>query len=198
LSAGAFSDPAVMEASKKLMCVFVDCDWGKKNNDLSDKFNVRGYPTVVFCDPEGKQVASLGSREPSAVASQIAEVAKKYGGKGGFESFEKAVAVAKEEKKPVLYVITKPGVASSLAAAVADPSLKELTDRFVIAQSEVGKDNADAKALSVTESTLLVLDPGADLKAKPLLKITGKKDLKEIRKQLEATLKKFEEGPGDK
>jgi len=95
LSAGAFSDPAVMEASKKLMCVFVDCDWGKKNNDLSDKFNVRGYPTVVFCDPEGKQVASLSSREPSAVASQIAEVAKKYGGKSGFESFEKAVVVAK-------------------------------------------------------------------------------------------------------
>lgn len=187
-----------MEASKKLVCVFVDCDWGKKNNDLSDKFSVQGYPTVVFCDPEGKQVASLESRAPSAVAAQIAEIAKKYGGKGGFESFEKAVPVAKEEKKPLLYLFTKPGVASSLAAAVADPSMKELVERFVVAQSEIGKENADAKALSVTDSTLLVLDPGADLKAKPLLKLTGKKDLKEVRKQLEATLKKLDEGAAEK
>jgi len=40
-----------MEASKKILCVFVDCDWGRKNNDLSTKFNVRGFPTVVFLDP---------------------------------------------------------------------------------------------------------------------------------------------------
>jgi len=193
LSAGAFSDSAVMEASKKLVCVFVDCDWGKKNNDLSDKFNVQGYPTVVFCDPEGKQVASLNSRDPSGVAAQITDIAKKYG-KAGFESFEKAAPVAKDEKKPILYVITKPGVASSLATAVADPSMKELVEKFVVAQSEIGKENTEAKALSVTESTLLVLDPGAELKAKPLLKLTGKKDVKEVRKQLEATLKKFEEG----
>lgn len=186
-----------MEASRKLVCVFVDCDWGKKNNDLSDKFSVRGYPTVVFCDPEGKQVAALRSREPSAVAAQIADIAKQYG-KGGFESFDKAVEVAKEEKKPVLYVFTKPGFASSLAAAVADPSMKDLVEKFVVAQGEITKDNADAKALSITESALLVLDAGADLKAKPLLKLTGKKDLKEVRKQLEATLKKIEEGGSGK
>lgn len=196
MSAGAFSDPAVMEASKKIVCVFVDCDWGKKNNDLSDKFSVRGYPTVVFCDPEGNKVGALGSREPSAVAAQIADIVKQFG-KGGFESFAKAAEAAKEEKKPVLYVFTKPGVASSLAAAVADPSMKDLVEKFVVAQAEISKDNADAKALSVTESSLLVLDAGGDLKAKPILKLTGKKDLKEVRKQLEATLKKIEEGSGE-
>jgi len=186
-----------MEASKKIVCVFVDCDWGKKNNDLSDKFKVEGYPTVVFCDPEGKQVAELNAREPARVAAQISEVAKKYG-KAGFESFEKAAGVAKEEKKPILYVLVKPNVPSSLAAAVADESLKALIEKFIVAQAEITKDNADAKALSVTDSTLLVLDPNAELKAKPLLKLTGKRELKEVRKQLEATLKKFEEGGGDK
>src|ERR1041385_5174616 len=105
-----------MEASKKLVCVFVDCDWGKKNNDLSDKFKVEGYPTVVFCDPDGKQVAELNSRDPKGVASQISDVAKKYG-KPGFESFDKAVEAAKEEKKPILYVLGNPTVPSSLAAA---------------------------------------------------------------------------------
>ena len=186
-----------MEASKKIVCVFVDCDWGKKNNDLSDKFKVQGYPTVAFCDPEGNQVAMLGSRDPSGVASQISEIAKKYS-KAGFESYAKAAETAKEEKKHVLYVFTKPGVASSLAAAVADASFKELVEKFVVAQGEITRDNADAKALGVTESSLLVLDAGGDLKAKPLLKLTGKKDLKEVRKQLEAVLKKIEEGGGDK
>jgi hypothetical protein len=197
LSAGAFSDPAVIEASKKLVCVFVDCDWGKKNNDLSDKFKVRGYPTVAFCDPEGSQVGSLGSREPSAVAGQINDVVAKYG-KASFESFEKGAEKAKEEKKPVLYVFSKPGFTSPLAAAVGDDSMKDLVAKFVLVQSDIGKDNADAKAFSITEGTLLVLDPAADAKQKPLLKLTGKKDLKEVRKQIEATLKKFEEGGNNK
>ena len=43
-----------------------------------------------------------------------------------------------------------------------------------------------------------MLDPAADAKQKPLLKLTGKKDLKEVRKQIEATLKKFEEGGNNK
>jgi hypothetical protein len=197
LSAGAFSDPAVIDASKKIMCVFVDCDWGKKNNDLSDKFKVEGYPTVVFCDPEGKEVAQLERRDPAGVAGQITEISKKYG-RAGFASFEKAAPVAKDEKKPVLYLFLKPGVASSIGAALADASMKELVEKFVQAQSEITKENADAKALSITDTTLLVLDPGAELKAKPLLKLTGKRDAKEVRKQLEAALKKFEEGGTEK
>ena len=198
MSAGAFSDKAVIEASAKILCVFVDCDWGKKNNDLSEKFQVRGYPTVAFCDPDGNVVAKLQSRDPAAVAAQIADVVKQYG-KAAFENFEKASVYAKESKKPVLYLFTKPGINSSLAAAVADPSLKELLELFVVAQSELIKGNADAKALSITDSALLVLDPAAELaKAKPLLKLTGKKDLKEVKKQLEAVLLKFTDGGGDK
>jgi len=77
LSAGAFSDDKVVEASKKLMCIFVDCDWGKKNNDISTKYAVRGYPTVIFTDPDGKETGKLGARDPAAVLSQIEEAAKK-------------------------------------------------------------------------------------------------------------------------
>lgn len=186
-----------MEASKKIVCVFVDCDWGNKNNDLSTKFGVRGYPTVVFLDPEGAEVAKLGSRAPAAVAAQIEDIAKKHG-KAMFDTVEKAAGFAKENKKPILCLFTKPGFNSSVAAAVADPSMKELVELFVLCQSDIGKDNADAKAAGVTESALLVLNPEAvDLK-KPLLKLTGKKDLKEVRKQLEAALKKFQEGPAEK
>src|SRR5438105_4981778 len=151
------------------MCVFVDCDWGKKNNDLSDKFKVEGYPTVAFCDPDGKEVAQLERRDPAGVAAQIGEIAKKYG-RVGFASFEKAATAAKDEKKPVLYLFLKPNVASSMGTALADASMKDLVEKFVLAQSEITKENADAKALSITDTTLLVLDSGAELKSKPILK----------------------------
>jgi hypothetical protein len=185
-----------MEASKKIMPVFVDCDWGKKNEDISTKFNVGGYPTVIFLDPEGTEVARLASRTPGAVASQIEEIAKKHG-KSRFETFEKAAEFAKENKKPVLYLFTKPGVNSSIAAAVEDASMKELVEKFVLCQSELVKGNADAKTAGVSDSTMLILAPDGDLK-KPLLKLTGRKELKEVRKQVEATLKKYEEGGAEK
>lgn len=59
------------------MCIFVDCDWGKKNNDISSKYGVRGYPTVIFTDPDGKETAKLGQRDPASVLAQIEEAAKK-------------------------------------------------------------------------------------------------------------------------
>ena len=192
MSAGAFSDPAVMEVSKQIVCVFVDCDWGNKNNDLATKFGVRGYPTVVFLNPEGAEVARLASRTPAAVAAQIEDVAKKHG-KARPESFEKAAEMAKEQKKPVLYLFLKPGFNSTLATAVNDPSMKELAEKFVICQSDLVKGNADAKTAGVTDSALLVVAPDGELKS-PLLKLTGRKEIKEVRKQLEETLKKYEEG----
>jgi thiol-disulfide isomerase/thioredoxin len=183
-----------MEASKQLVCVFVDCDWGKKNTDLSDKFGIQGYPTVLFLDPEGKQVASLESRAPGAVAEQISQVAKKYG-KARFETFAAAADVAKEDKKPILYLFAKPDQPNSLTVAVADPSLKDLVEQFVMVRSDLGKGNADAKTLGITDPALFVLDPKGEFgKDKALLKLTGRKDVKEVRKQLETVLKKFTEG----
>jgi thioredoxin-related protein len=59
----------------------VDCDWGKKNNDLSTKYGVRGYPTVIFTDPEGKEIAKLGKRDPASVLAMIEDAAAKHPGK---------------------------------------------------------------------------------------------------------------------
>jgi thioredoxin-related protein len=63
------------------MPIFVDCDWGKKNRDISSKYKVRGYPTVVFTDPDGNEVERLGRRDAESVAAQIEDVAKQHGGK---------------------------------------------------------------------------------------------------------------------
>ncbi len=57
----------------------MDCNWGKKNNDVSGKYGVRGYPTVIFTDPDGKEVDRLKARDAASVTSQIEDAAKKYG-----------------------------------------------------------------------------------------------------------------------
>ena len=71
----------MIAASGKLIPIFVDCDWGKKNKDLSTKYKVRGYPTVVFADPDGNEIERLGKRDPESVAAQIESVAAKHPGK---------------------------------------------------------------------------------------------------------------------
>jgi hypothetical protein len=63
------------------MPIFVDCDWGKKNKDLSTKYKIRGYPTVIFTDPDGNEIERLGKRDAGSVASQIEGVASKHPGK---------------------------------------------------------------------------------------------------------------------
>ena len=63
------------------MPIFVDCDWGKKNQDLSAKYKIRGYPTVVFADPEGNEIEKLGRRDAASVLAQIEGVAAKHPGK---------------------------------------------------------------------------------------------------------------------
>ena len=56
----------------------MDCNWGKKNNDLSEKYSVAGYPIVLFTEPDGKQVVKLKKRDAATVVSQIEDLAKKY------------------------------------------------------------------------------------------------------------------------
>ncbi len=60
-----------MKASEGLVRVQVD---GDKHGDLMQKYNVKGYPTILFFDPDGKQVGQLGSRQPGAVKQQLEQI----------------------------------------------------------------------------------------------------------------------------
>jgi thioredoxin-related protein len=197
LSAGAFRDAKVIELSKKFVCVFVECDLVNKNKALCDEFRVQDTPTLIFCDPDGNPMERLaGSVETASVIPRMEKLIKGY---VPFDTFEKAAGKAKGEKKPVLYLFVKPNVTGALETALRDASLKDLVNKFILAKSVIAKDNADAKTLSISEVSLLVFDPDADLsKKEPILKLTGKKDIKEVRKGLEDALKKFQEGAGGK
>ncbi len=188
-----------MKAAARVICIFVDCDWGAKNTDLSGKYGVRGYPTCVFTDSEGKELAKLAKRDAASVLAQINEIADKHTkGPAYVASLEEAVAKAKEDRKPILYLFTTAKDDSKkLEEAFADDSLKDVLEKFVMARREIKKDDADAKLFRVATSTqpvVFIVDAEAEKpEEKPLKKWTGKKTVKDLKKDLEAFLKSLEE-----
>lgn len=178
----------MVEASKNLVNVFVDCDWGKKNTDLSTKYSVRGYPTVIFTDAKGKVIEPLGDRSAEAVLAQIEKNSKKTAA-AAYDSWDKAVDAAKKANKPVLYLFVGANKDSAATEeALFDESLDKAREGFIFVKSTLGKDNADAKRFNVSATDppiLLVLDAGAEKpEAAPLKKITGKKSAKDLLKEL--------------
>lgn len=178
----------MVEASKNLVNVFVDCDWGKKNTDLSTKYAVRGYPTVIFTDAKGKVIEPLGDRSPEGVLAQIQKNSKAAPA-AGFDSWDKAVETAKKENKHVLYLFVGSNKDSAaMEEALSDETLEKAREGFVFVKSTLTKENADAKRFNVSNTEppiLLVLDPGAEKpEAAPLKKIVGKKSAKDLLKEL--------------
>jgi len=182
----------VVAASKQVVDVFVDCDWGKKNVELAGRFKVNGYPTVLMTDSYGRLIATLQGRDAHSVIKLIEDNAKKGGG-APLASWEKASAAAKKAKLPVLYLFTTTDKDSEeLEEALFDPALYAALDGFVVARASA-KESADAKRFGVAAGdppAILVLDPKSDKpEAAPLKKITGKKTAAELAKELESVAK---------
>ena len=178
----------MVEASKSLVNVFVDCDWGKKNTDLSKKYDVHGYPTVIFTDSKGKVIEPLGDRSPEGVLAQIQKNSKSAPA-STFDSFDKAVDAAKKADKPILYLfVGKNKESAAMEEALFDETLDKARDGFVFVKSTLTPQNADAKRFSVSATEppiLLVLDVNAEKpEAAPLKRIVGKKSAKDLLKEL--------------
>ncbi len=201
---GAFSDDSVVEASKKIMPVLVDCDWGNKNQDVSGKYGVRGYPTVIFTDPDGKEVERLKGRSAGAVAGQINNVAEKYAKAVAWAEYDDVTfREAAEEKKPVLVFFTD-GKSRSAAQekAFTDERLEESLAQFILVRHEITKDCDTCKTNRIRKGpAIFFMDPLADDPAKkPLYKMTSSKSaksllgvLKMVYKRWERALKQYEE-----
>lgn len=156
-----------MKAAEKLVAVYVDCEWGKSYGGLASKYGVRGYPTIVFATPEGEEVARVKDRSAAAIQSQIADVAEKHKTVILLHpSWEKALSVAKKEKKPILYLFsTEDKFGKFVEACLLDSSNKKTRERFVLAKGKLTTDSADAQKFKVAnskESVVLILDPRED------------------------------------
>ena len=93
------------------MPIYVDCTEKGQNGDLQSKYGVKGYPTVLYVDSEGKQIKEMGSRDAGAVSGEINGVAKKFPGRPSLwqNSLKGATATAKLTKKRIAVYIAKEG-----------------------------------------------------------------------------------------
>jgi hypothetical protein len=198
ISDGAFSDPDVVDAASGLTCVFVDCDWGKKNDDLAAQFKVTGYPTIAFCDPGGKDIGRLQNREPAAVLRQIREITRKYpAGPGAATAPAKPVfsdyvagalpAARKAGKLVLLFFYDDSPASAAVTQSLSDPLLREFVPRAMLTQAEFRKDSDLCARFDVSRApTILVLDPAArEPEKQPKARITGSRSARELHRDFE-------------
>ena len=64
----------MVKASKKVVCIFVDCQWGAAHADLAKRYHVQGFPTVVYADSEGEEVGHMEERSAEAMAGALTQL----------------------------------------------------------------------------------------------------------------------------
>jgi hypothetical protein len=56
--------------------VFADCTVRGTHDELKKRYNLKYYPTLLFLDEDGKQIASMGdSRDAASLSAKIEAVA---------------------------------------------------------------------------------------------------------------------------
>ena len=78
LSAGAFSDDSVVKATKDVVCILVDLEWGRAHVDLAERYGVRQMPTVIYADPEGEEVSRMRSFEPAEMVGELQSLVRDH------------------------------------------------------------------------------------------------------------------------
>ena len=75
LDSDTYSDRKVSDLAKNFICVKVD---GDKNREAASKYQIEGYPTIIFLNYEGGiDERIVGYRDASSFASAMSSVLKK-------------------------------------------------------------------------------------------------------------------------
>lgn len=188
----------MVDASRNVACIFVDCDWGKKNRELSTKYGVKGYPTVLFCDPQGTALGVMRVREPEEVAKALQALADNFGAQAKAPvpmivgtGYEPGRADARRRGRPLLLYFGDDSPASiSMNETLLDRSLNELHPKFSTGSVKFVKGSDECLKFGVTRSpTILVLDCRLEKpEEKPLARIEGSRTPRELKRELEAAL----------
>lgn len=119
-------------------------------------------PTLLYLDPDGKQVGKMGDRSPAGLKKQFEEIVSTHKrGPKGLESPAAALEAGKADAKPVvlLFVDAKPK-SEMFKKSLGDAAFKGVFDNVAFCQIDWTKDNEDAKKWKVTEvPKMLVIDP---------------------------------------
>lgn len=117
-----------MAAAQTVVPILVDCSENGQNEALQQKYKVEGYPTILYVDPDGKQIKEMGSRDAGPVAKEIEGVAAKFPPRPSIwqSSMKSAVEMGKKAKKPVAVYLADP---KADLARVNAKLMKDLGDR---------------------------------------------------------------------
>lgn len=155
-------------AAKGLVAIYVDCTKDGAHQDLMTKYAVRGFPTVIFTDPEGKQVGQMTDRSPAGLKAQIEQVIQRHKRAGFPEgTLDEAAAAAREGTKLLAVLFVEEGDSDGLTAMTAavygDAALEQLRGRFQWVKrplKEAKKATPEAKSFKASKSpTLVLIDP---------------------------------------
>lgn len=191
------------------MPILVDCDWGRKNKDISSEYQVRGYPTVIFTDPRGKVVSKLGDRSPAGVRKAIEDLAKKYRGSEGpkmetqipyVSAYDAAFEKAKKDGKLLLVFLTDESKrAAGTESELAKKDLAKLLEKFVVVRVVIERDCKICEKHGTSSGCAVhVIDPNAqDPYDEPLAREIGKRSSRSLERALERALKEHDKEQKD-
>lgn len=200
LSSGAFSDPAVVDASSKLSCIFVECGNGK-NSGLVVNLKIKQFPAIVYLDPSGIPLQQIFHRDAPSIANGMTELASLFNTLPRFpEDLDGALAAAKKEGLPLLiYFYDDSPATLAVNKSINDAELKPLRDRFGFARFPMRRGSEVCAKYEVDRApTILVLDPRLPKpEERPLARIAVSRSPRELRRDLEDALAAFPGKPGD-
>jgi len=191
LSKGAFSDPDVIRASAQLTCIFVDCSQGK-NAALFSNLKLKAIPSIVFMDPTGVPLADIQHRDAPSIATGMEKLALMFSSLPRFpEDIDGGLAGARKAGRPLLVYFYDDSPASlSVSKSLNDDELKPLRERFSFARTAMQRGSAPCVKYEVDRApTVLVLDAAlAHPESKPIARITGSRNPRELRRDLDDAL----------
>ncbi len=72
LDAETYSDGRVIARSTQFVCLKID---GDERSDLVERYDIRGYPTILFCDADGRELDRIvGYVEPDTLLEHMDRV----------------------------------------------------------------------------------------------------------------------------
>ena len=186
----------MVDAAKGLLFLLVDCSRRGSQREMQSKYGVTGYPSVIFCDSNGKKVHKLRARDATNVATRFAAHAKKYTLSVAWaKSLDGALEKSKKSSKPTLvWIFDKKKKASPVIETFfIDESLAKTLERFELARVEYERKSEVAEKLKLNSgAAVYILDASSENPYKPFAKIRGIRSVKRLKKELTKTLKNWD------